>query len=514
MIRLRLASLAAVSVAVLIALACGGGTTTAPAGPAPSAIAPAVAPTTVEIAPTVDSIPSALSVANAFFEAFNEGDVAALTSLYSDEVSLTVGPVFPGQPFQSRTGLEAVLEGYLERLDLHGHYTPSNVRAEGNTVTSQFTFSDEEFEGMGLATISGSMSFKVEHGKIITIVVTPDEESKQKAAALAFAIQPIWSPDGRYIAFQVRRGDFDGAEIYVMRVDGTEQTNLTDNSSHDCCPVWSPDSGHLAFVVIPEPEGYLQEIHSMRIDGTEQVNLTNDPSPQHFPIWSPDGRHIAFILLRGITDIYTMRADGTEQTKLTDVSADPVWSPDSSRIAFFSTRDGNEEIYVMRADGTEQTQLTNSLAHDFFPAWSPDGEFIAFLSDRDSSSLPAILHSLEIPGEEQVFDIYVMRADGTEQTRLTHNPGNRCCDHGRPAWSPDGEYLASVLVSRRADIHVMRADGTEQTQLTTGEHNDGRPAWSPDGSKIAFDSDRDGNPEIYVMNADGSDQTRLTRFSQ
>ena len=190
-----------------------------------------------------------------------------MTSLYSDDVTLTVGPVFPGQPFRSLTGITAVLDGYRERLDLHGHYTPSNVRAEGNTVTSQFTYRDDELEGEGLATISGSMSFKVEKGKITTIVVTPDEESKQKAGALAGAIQPIWSPDGRHIAFQVHRGDVLRNEIYVMRADGTEQTNLTDNSVLDCCPVWSPDSGHLAFMVVPEPEGYLQEIYSMRIDG-------------------------------------------------------------------------------------------------------------------------------------------------------------------------------------------------------------------------------------------------------
>ncbi len=105
----------------------------------------------------------------------------------------------------------------------------------------------------------------------------------------------------------------------------------------------------------------------------------------------------------------------------------------------------------------------------------------------------------------------------SQQPEGGSNQPEQCCDHGRPVWSPDGKYLASVLISKRddhADIYVMQADGTEQTQLTTAEHNDGRPAWSPDGSKIAFDSDRHGSPEIYVMDADGSNQTRLTRFTQ
>ena len=47
-----------------------------------------------------------------------------------------------------------------------------------------------------------------------------------------------------------------------------------------------------------------------------------------------------------------------------------VWSPDGARIAFVSRRDGNYEIYVMNADGSGQTRLTNNSAWDLHPAWS------------------------------------------------------------------------------------------------------------------------------------------------
>ena len=56
----------------------------------------------------------------------------------------------------------------------------------------------------------------------------------------------------------------------------------------------------------------------------------------------------------------------------------------------------------------------------------------------------------------------------------------------------------------------MDADGSNQTRLTNNPASDAQPAWSPDGTKIAFNSDRDGNFEVYVMDADGSNQTRLT----
>jgi TolB protein len=72
------------------------------------------------------------------------------------------------------------------------------------------------------------------------------------------------------------------------------------------------------------------------------------------------------------------------------------------------------------------------------------------------------------------------------------------------AWSPDGTHF--VYASTRTgywEIFVVKADGSEETRLTKGMN----PTWSPDGALIAFESDRDGNSEIYVMNADGSNVT-------
>ena len=56
----------------------------------------------------------------------------------------------------------------------------------------------------------------------------------------------------------------------------------------------------------------------------------------------------------------------------------------------------------------------------------------------------------------------------------------------------------------------MDADGGNQTSLTNNPGSYFQPAWSPDGDKIAFTSNRDGNPEVYVMDADGANPTSLT----
>ena len=75
--------------------------------------------------------------------------------------------------------------------------------------------------------------------------------------------------------------------------------------------------------------------------------------------------------------------------RLTDNDArdiSPTWSPDGTRIAFASERDDNWEIYLMDADGGNQTRLTNNDAVDWMPAWSPDGTRIAFSSTATATT--------------------------------------------------------------------------------------------------------------------------------
>ena len=110
------------------------------------------------------------------------------------------------------------------------------------------------------------------------------------------------------------------------------------------------------------------------------------------------------------------------------------------------------------------------------------------------------------------FRTFIMVIGAGGPMQLTNNPD---ADDSGATWSPDGTRIAFTRLTAGDQIYMMNADGSNQTQLTNTPGGDGGPAWSPDGTKIAFTSTRNGslNPQIYVMDVNGSNHIRLTQQS-
>ena len=107
----------------------------------------------------------------------------------------------------------------------------------------------------------------------------------------------------------------------------------------------------------------------MNWDGDSPTRLTEHTGIDQFPDWSPDGRRIAF---RRDTDIYVMDLASGETTRLTNappLNQMPAWSPNGQQLAFMSAREGYPSVFVMNADGSEQTNLTPKDPGDLASDW-------------------------------------------------------------------------------------------------------------------------------------------------
>ncbi len=157
-----------------------------------------------------------------------------------------------------------------------------------------------------------------------------------------------------------------------------------------------------------------------------------------------------------------------------------------------------QEIYIVDYDGANPQRVTNSTTLNVAPAWSPDNQVIAYTSWRPSSAGSFGVY-------QDIILSYITRGE-----RTTPAGGNPDKQNYLAAWSPDGSKLA--FTSNRdgnPEIYVMNKDGSGLRRITNNPAIDVSPTWSPTGDQIAWVSDRTGSPKVYVMNADGTGQRPL-----
>lgn len=236
------------------------------------------------------------------------------------------------------------------------------------------------------------------------------------------------------------------------------------------------------------------DIYRMNADGSGLARLTDNRANDTDPTWSPDGRQLAFVSDRtGTTQVHTMNIDGANIQQMTDESEGitaPVWSPDGQQLAFVVA---SSTIVIRALESDEISRLTDLPPDIANLSWSPDGRYLAF--------------SASDPTDEANRDIFIRSLDADA---ILMNLTNQQGSDDFPDWSPDSSRLA--FQSDRdgnMDVFVMNADGTLQTPLTTDTSFDGEPTWSQDGQQLAFVSMRDGNRDLYVINDAGAEVESL-----
>ena len=258
---------------------------------------------------------------------------------------------------------------------------------------------------------------------------------------------------------------------------------------------FSADGGLLVFQSERRAENPFYQIYLLDLATGDTREVSTGVGKTTCAFISPDGSQILF----GSTH-HDPRSAELQQQEL-DFRA----SGQERRYAW--DYDPEMEIYATPMEGGAPVRLTDAHGYDAEGSYSPDGEWIVFSSTRDAYNRELDEREANLLEVDTAYfgEIYIMRVDGSEQTRLTNVPGY----DGGPFFFADG----SRIVWRRftedgliADVWSMNLDGSDQRQLTDFGAMSWAPYQHPSGDYIFFASNKHGfgNFEVFIVDTEGT----------
>ena len=307
-----------------------------------------------------------------------------------------------------------------------------------------------------------------------------------------------WSPDGTRLVFQSEREPGNPFyQIYTMDLTSGDTTRISPGLGKTTCAFFRPGSDEIEFASThadPKSKQLQDDELAFRASGKER-RYSWDYDPE--------------------MDIYAFNGKTGAMKRLTEArgyDAEGSYSPDGQWIVFSSMRDAYDrtltddekkilevnpsyfgEIYIMRADGSGQKRLTHAPGYDGGPFFTPDGTQILWRR-FDEQGL--------------IADVWLMNPDGTNQRQIT--------DFGAMSWAPymhpSGQYIifaSNKLGFENFELFIVDPQGAkEPVRVTYTDGFDGLPVPSPDGKTLAWTSNRAGGSGGQIFLAQWNHEAR------
>jgi len=323
-------------------------------------------------------------------------------------------------------------------------------------------------------------------------------------------LNPIWSPDGKTIAYNKSR-----SEIWAVSTEGGKPRKIIDVGRGR--PVsWSPDSNWILFSA-PGFKYHLFRLVDEKVFDIDPPNEVGD-----FFSWSPDGKNLLFYrssyeyscVLRVVSTSGGPSFELGRELKLWPYVH--YWSPDSKMI-------------ITTGGYPIEPKYKNDLAFWMIPLAGGEARPIELDVSGVSKPQPRslshdckrlLLFEKQSEGKEDLYVVPVSLKDarttgpavmvfkGRDKKPVGYGRRDEC------AWSPDRKKLAIV---HGGDIWVTSADKGEPVNITNSPEHENFPVWSPDGKMIAYivkyDEKGEDEPSLYVIPSSGGDAKKILNTS-